>query len=288
MDRIISVEDRIKRAEEIYQKRMGRGNNIVSSNSNLAEGNKIYKCKIFKRMLIQLIICSITYLGIHAVKNNNYVFSQDFSNSANWILSYTIDFNKIIENFKQKFEPQKPNEQNAKIEEIEKIEEKQENKENKENKEIGVGGAEVPIVAITEEEQKLIDIKKITTFIQPVQAKITSPYGLRDSRGGLIPVNHTGIDYGVITGTDILSSTKGKVLQVSAEGDYGVHVKIQVEKICVIYAHCSQIVVNEGEMVQQGQKIAISGNTGNSTGPHLHFEIRYNNEPVDPKILLEV
>ena len=74
----------------------------------------------------------------------------------------------------------------------------------------------------------------------------------------------------------------------SEEGDYGKHLKIQIGNVSIIYAHCNQLYVNQGEKVVQGQEIAEVGSTGNSTGPHLHFEIRYQERTVDPQKILDL
>ena len=74
----------------------------------------------------------------------------------------------------------------------------------------------------------------------------------------------------------------GKVILVSSKGDYGKHIKIQIDNIQTLYAHCSKILVKENDVVEIGQEIAKVGSTGNSTGPHLHFEIRYEDRFIDP------
>lgn len=68
----------------------------------------------------------------------------------------------------------------------------------------------------------------------------------------------------------------------------GKHLKVAVEDIEIIYAHCSKILVNQGDEIVQGQKIAEVGSTGNSTGPHLHFEIRRGDRLVDPQKILNI
>ena len=99
--------------------------------------------------------------------------------------------------------------------------------------------------------------------------------------------NHYGIDLGVNVGTEVFAAMEGKVSLVSNEGEYGTHVKIVNKDVTTIYAHCSKIVVKEGATIKKGQKIALSGNTGRTTGPHLHFEIRRNNRTVDPELVLK-
>ena len=119
----------------------------------------------------------------------------------------------------------------------------------------------------------------------PLQGQITSRYGKREPTE-IISENHQGIDIGVDEGTSIVAAMEGKVTVVSNEGDYGTHVKIVNQDITTIYAHCSKILVKEGETVKKGQQIALSGNTGNTTGPHLHFEIRREDRTVDPELVV--
>ena len=89
-------------------------------------------------------------------------------------------------------------------------------------------------------------------------------------------------------GTKIKSATSGEVVIASEEGDYGKHLKIQIGDVSIIYAHCNNLYVKQGDQISQGQEIAEVGTTGNTTGPHLHFEIRYQDRYVDPQLILEL
>lgn len=154
----------------------------------------------------------------------------------------------------------------------------------------GIGGAqgtqEELSSQLSEEEQRIQTIKNTTTFIKPVEGPISSKYGLRNPTTTTVPKNHTGIDIAANAGTKIISSTDGEVVLASSEGDYGNHLKIQIGEVSVIYAHCSKLYLKQGDKVTQGQEIAEVGSTGNSTGPHLHFEIRLNEITVDPEKIL--
>ena len=141
---------------------------------------------------------------------------------------------------------------------------------------------------MTKEEQYIENIKKTASFIKPVQGTITSKYGLRDPSTTTVPKNHTGTDIAANTGTKIISATDGEVVLSSEEGDYGKHLKIQIGEVSVIYAHCNNLYVKQGDKITQGQEIAEVGSTGNSTGPHLHFEIRYQERTIDPEKILEL
>ena len=103
-----------------------------------------------------------------------------------------------------------------------------------------------------------------------------------------MPKKHTGVDIAANMGTKILSATDGEVVLASEEGDYGKHLKIQIGEVSIIYAHCNNLYVNQGDKVKQGQEIAEVGTTGNSTGPHLHFEIRISERTIDPEKILEL
>jgi murein DD-endopeptidase MepM/ murein hydrolase activator NlpD len=105
---------------------------------------------------------------------------------------------------------------------------------------------------------------------------------------------HTGVDFAVPQGTDILAVADGKVANANWGKAYGIHIvqKIEGQDVWVIYAHLSKSLVKIGDEVKKGQHIGESGNTGNSSGPHLHFEARNNvrwsaGQDVDPKAILE-
>ena len=145
-----------------------------------------------------------------------------------------------------------------------------------------------PQTELSQMEQDANYIKSTINFIKPVEGTISSEYGLRNPTTPTVPKNHTGTDIAAVTGTKIVSATDGKVILSSSEGDFGNHLKIQVNDVIIVYAHCNKLYVKEGDTVVQGQEIAEVGSTGNTTGPHLHFEIRYQDRYVDPQLILEL
>lgn len=140
---------------------------------------------------------------------------------------------------------------------------------------------------IKDQEQKDIqDILKVTTVLRPVKGEISSGYGDRiDPSNGNSEV-HTGIDYAVAVGTQVKSAITGTVIEVKKSNvSLGNFVRIKNSDIVTTYAHCSTIKVKEGDKVKQGDVIALSGNTGNSSGPHLHFEVKKSERLVNPEKL---
>ena len=123
-------------------------------------------------------------------------------------------------------------------------------------------------------------------FIMPVTGTVTSRYGKREETE-VVSANHQGIDVGANEGTPIYAAIDGTVTVPSSEGEYGKHIDITNGDVLTRYAHCSKLLVKEGEKVKQGEKIAEVGSTGNSTGPHLHFEIRVNNRTINPESILD-
>lgn len=98
-----------------------------------------------------------------------------------------------------------------------------------------------------------------------------------------------GLDFGVGVGTDVFVGMEGLVTRAGNDASgYGLHVRVQSGQYTLIYAHLSKVLVKAGEKVANGQWIGLSGNTGNSTGPHLHLEVRVNGKPVDPWPMLGV
>lgn len=127
----------------------------------------------------------------------------------------------------------------------------------------------------------------------PVSVNITSTFGpRRDPITGVLNSGHGAIDIGTPLNTPVIATKNGTVTKVitgcmvgdlDCGGKYGNHVIIDHgDGIKSLYAHLSDITVNVGDTVSQGELIAFSGNTGRSTGPHLHFEIRLNEVRVDP------
>lgn len=90
-----------------------------------------------------------------------------------------------------------------------------------------------------------------------------------------------------MSGDEIIAAISGKVSEISEEGNLGKHLKIENDQYQTVYAHCNEIRVEEGTQVKQGDVIATIGNTGNSTGNHLHFEVIVNGEYIDPMTVLE-
>ena len=114
-------------------------------------------------------------------------------------------------------------------------------------------------------------------FVWPVQGILTSSFGWRWGR------MHEGIDIAVGNGTPVVSSAAGTVIVAGWMGGYGNLVVVDHGNgIATAYAHNTSVAVGVGQTVAQGQVIAYSGNTGNSTGPHVHFEVRVNGGAVDP------
>jgi murein DD-endopeptidase MepM/ murein hydrolase activator NlpD len=110
-----------------------------------------------------------------------------------------------------------------------------------------------------------------------------SPYGFEPSFQGF-PHFHTGVDLGGPAGTPILAAADGIVALATSDGiGYGNYVVIVHDGgLTTLYGHLAVIGVKAGDQVHQGQPIGAEGSTGNSTGPHLHFEVRVNGQIVDP------
>lgn len=121
------------------------------------------------------------------------------------------------------------------------------------------------------------------TLSKPINASVGSGFGMR-----IHPIlhrrkMHTGVDFPAPTGTSIKAAGGGKVLKAGWMSGYGKTLLIDHGGgLATLYAHCSSLIVSEGDFVMEGQVIAKVGSTGFSTGPHLHFEVRKNGEPKNP------
>jgi murein DD-endopeptidase MepM/ murein hydrolase activator NlpD len=112
---------------------------------------------------------------------------------------------------------------------------------------------------------------------------LTSPYGPRPDPFTGEEATHRGVDLAAPEGTDIRAALDGVVRSAGVRGGYGLAVEVQhANGLTTLYAHASELLVRDGDRVTQGQPIARVGQTGHSTGPHLHLEVRQGGQPVDP------
>jgi murein DD-endopeptidase MepM/ murein hydrolase activator NlpD len=140
---------------------------------------------------------------------------------------------------------------------------------------------DIPVAAqvtITSNNKKNIVSREYHNFMYtPTTGILTSVFGKRNNEF------HTGIDIANKTGTFVKAAQAGKVTFVGRKGNYGVTIIIDhMNGFKTLYGHNSKILVKNGQWVEARQNIALMGNTGRSTGPHLHFEIYKNNQVVDP------
>ncbi len=310
MERTMSVEDKIKRAEEIYAKRQ-EGIQRKTATVSLNNDDNKKDIKLLKKMVIQIILSLLIYGIIYIIQNNNYIFSEEFLKKADEILSYDMNFSQMYQDIKSNIEKETLNIKNN----LQKNDNQQgitnlENNAQNETEQGAIGGAneqetnttdansnqnnpeennsQENTQELSQEEKDINNIKATTTFIKPIEGTISSKYGQREPTTATVPKNHTGVDIAANMGTKIKSATSGEVVIASEEGDYGKHLKIQIGDVSIIYAHCNNLYVKQGDQISQGQEIAEVGTTGNSTGPHLHFEIRISERTIDPQKILEI
>lgn len=122
-----------------------------------------------------------------------------------------------------------------------------------------------------------------TPSIWPVNGNVTSGFGERTSPFGDGNELHPGIDIAINMGTPVVATADGQIVQSGPAGGYGNLVQIDHGNgISTLYGHNSQLAVSVGQTVEKGQIIAYAGNTGKSTGPHVHYEVRENDTATDP------
>lgn len=115
------------------------------------------------------------------------------------------------------------------------------------------------------------------------QMRITSKYGMRQDPFDGKPKRHKGIDFAGKIGTELMAVAPGRVISAGERVGYGTTVEIDHGLgFTTLYAHLSQITVSRGDWVRPGTVVGLGGSSGRSTGPHLHYEIRYKGAPFDP------
>ena len=292
MDKIISDEERLRRAKAVAERRRNKNFECNYEKKIQLESNKSKSRKI----LIQIFLCLLIYCGLFYIRNSpedNNIMKQ-YNEKINWILNNDVNFKEMYNCIINKIKK----DDNDKINNTEKnnIENKNEIMDNNEISSedlifnYGIGGElnenNDGLNSEINDNNDVEYIKSHITLSKPIEHSIiTSRYGSREA-STIVSSNHKGIDLGAANGTEIKSASDGKVIEVSSSGDFGKHVKIQNGEVTFIYAHCSNLFVNNGDEIKLGQKIAEVGSTGRATGPHLHFEIRRGERAIDPELVM--
>ena len=132
-------------------------------------------------------------------------------------------------------------------------------------------------------------LKNTLPSLYPVDTPYkSSSFGWRKDPFLGVRAFHKGLDFSAATGEPIMATASGIVTEAGFERDYGKYIKINHgDGLETRYAHASKLLVSKGDVVRREQVIALVGNTGRSTGPHLHYEIRLNGRALDPKQYLK-
>lgn len=187
MDRTMSVEEKIRRAEEIYAKRQA-GNRAKLARVEVGESNSKKDIRLLKKMIIQIMICLLIYFAIYIVQHGNYIFSQDFLNKVNEIISYDTNFQELYEKAKSGILGLMGNKQ-----ENQNTEEQPE-----ENPDANIGGEteqteniDQQVQDVSQTEADIQTVKNTTSLIKPIEGTISSKYGPRNPTTASVPKNHT-------------------------------------------------------------------------------------------------
>lgn len=134
-------------------------------------------------------------------------------------------------------------------------------------------------IEATNEKLKYIPTARPTSVM-----RTTSPFGIRNDPFINVLSFHTGIDFPGPTGTPVYAGANGKVILAEYYGSYGKAIIIRHSNTYkTLYGHLSEIQVEQGQSVNKGDQIGLIGSTGRSTGPHLHYEVIKNGEPINPE-----
>lgn len=152
----------------------------------------------------------------------------------------------------------------------------------------GAGGEDSSMAELSEasSENEVAVLSLLPTAVMPVEGVVSSSFGNR-----LHPVYgtegfHSGLDIAADEGSEVLAVFEGTVTEIGVGEKSGKYIKLDNGKgVETLYCHCSKIVAEKGSRVKKGEKIALVGQTGLATGPHLHLELHINGEKCDPACL---
>ncbi len=222
MEKTLSPDERIRRAEEIYYRRKMQNINRKSARVNVSDNKEF---GMLRKMILQIIICILIYIIFYMIQNTNYIFSEDVINKTKEILSYDINIKNLYEqgmNYLNSFIDNNQTEESNNLDELEDNSQNVNSEDSNNQQEENIGGESVEIKKeenenLSQMEQDAKDILASKSLIIPLKGTITSRYGPRNPEDPKVPKNHTGIDIAVNEGTVFNASMAGVVEEVSSK-----------------------------------------------------------------------
>lgn len=271
---------------------------------------RIYSIRVYRKIIIQLIICCLILISIVSVRSIDNPLAKDMIKRINDCISSSIDWGNTYESINiwfsniASFPKTLMNQEGNQVKDQGKEVQKENNKET--SKINNISKEEQQKAVVPDESQKTsgkevkpvfssmnsmdIDVKYIKSKYKlalPVNSTISSRYGMRINPITHKEELHPGVDIPANTGTPIHAAFAGEVIESRKGTTFGNFIKIKTEKdIISVYAHCSKLLVKNGQKVVKGQTIGKVGSTGMSLGPHLHFEVWRDDRTVNPASLL--
>jgi len=275
MDDVI-VRSRYPRRNTRYRKRKSFRNNSQKNNNSLA-----------LTITRQLVVCLLILLLVVIIKGIQVPFTKNISDKIKYVVVHNIDFTNIynkIDGIVAKI----TNKEKSNPEENKNLAEDEDNTNNTDTGTDFKG----PVVAgemYIPDEMSMEYVEINAQLIAPAEGTVSSPYGERMHPIKKTVEFHRGIDIEATEGTKIRAALGGKVVEAGEEPTYGKYIKIEhTDGITTVYAHCSKIIAEKGQKVNQGDIIAEVGDTGAATGSHLHFEIWKDGKSLNPSNYIDI
>lgn len=218
MEKILTTEERIKRAEEIYERRKNREVKMGTATVNV-NGKKNFK--LFKKLILQILACSLIYYLFFWAQSNSYFDSKDNVENIRKIFTQDSDLQKMYQEIQSKIMNLTNKEENK--EENETLEETNQTLQEATLSATETVSAETEVVEenqLTQMEQDAKDVKEKYSLIKPIEGQISSRFGQRESDNAIVSSNHLGIDIAAKEGEKIKAAMEGTVTIATYSNSY--------------------------------------------------------------------
>lgn len=257
---------------------MEHENDITRKRHRVSDKKDKSTDSIMTVMIVQAIVCAAAILVSLLIMKNGGTLFENLKNELSYIMGKDITISEAAQAFKEfrdfVFSAGKESGDGIHGETESKVFDEGGAVGGKSTSEIPVNSSVAPFTATVK-------------AVCPVKGEITSLYGFRCDPFTGDSGFHSGLDIAAAQGTKIGAAFYGKILKTGVHKEYGNYVIISHgDGFATVYAHCSEIYVEEDTVVRAGETVAAVGSTGLSTGPHLHFEIRRDGVRYNPSFVL--